>query len=173
VTARHIELALLLIAALISDFRAYRIDNRIIMVFLAVGALTGFLQEGPDGLLSALLGILLPLLTLFWLYSARMLGAGDIKLFCAVGAVMGIGFIPWCIAWSFLAGGLTALALMLARRNIKQRFRYLGGYLKACFLSGSILEYSELTDKSGGAKFHFSLAVAFGTAVQVCLASFL
>lgn len=169
----YIELALLLSAALVSDFRTYRIDNRIILVFLTAGLATGLALEGPSGLLSSFLGMALPLPLLFWLYPARMLGAGDIKLFCAAGAVMGIGFIPWCIAWSFLGGGLTALALMLARRNFRQRFRYLGGYLKACFLSGSILEYSELSDKSDGAKFHFSLAIALGSAVQVSLTLFL
>lgn len=169
---KYIELALLIIAALISDFRTYRINNRIILIFLTAGVMTGLVQDGLSGLPSSLLGASLPLLLLFWFYLPRMLGAGDIKLFCAIGAVMGIGFITWCIAWSFLAGGLTALAVMLARRNVIQRFRYLGYYLKACFLSGSILEYSELSDSSDGAKFHFSLAIAFGTAIQVMLPLF-
>ena len=169
---RYIELALLIIFALICDFRTYKIDNRLIVVFLAAGILTGLVQGGLSGLLSSLLGASLPLLLLFWLYLLRMLGAGDIKLFCSIGAVAGIGFITWCIAWSFLAGGLTALAVMLARRNVIQRFRYLGSYLKACFLSGSILEYSEISDQSGGAKFHFSLAIAFGTAIQALLTLF-
>ena len=169
---RYIELALLVILALISDFRTYRIDNRLIVVLLIAGVLTGLVQGGLNGLVSSLLGVSLPLLLLFWLYLLRMLGAGDIKLFCSIGGVAGIGFIPWCIAWSFLAGGFTALVIMLVRRNVSQRFRYLGSYLKACFLSGSILEYSEISDQSGGAKFHFSMAIALGTAIQVFLTVF-
>lgn len=168
-TIRYIELALLVIPAVISDFRTYKIDNRLIVAFLIAGALTGLMEEGPSGLLSSLLGASLPLLLLFWLYLLGMLGAGDIKLFCSVGAVAGFGFIPWCIAWSFLSGGVVALTVMLARRNVVQRVRYLGSYLKACFLSGSILEYSEISDKSGGAKFHFSAAIALGSAIQVIL----
>jgi prepilin peptidase CpaA len=167
--ARYVELALLVIPALIGDFRTYRIDNRIIAVFLAVGVLTSLMQGGLNGLLSSLLGASLPVLLLFWLYLLRMMGAGDIKLFCTIGSVAGSGFVLWCIAWSFLAGGLMAIAIMLARRNVRQRFRYLGSYLKTCFLSASIPEYFEISDKSDGAKFHFSLAIVFGTTIQALL----
>lgn len=168
-TAAYIELALLIISAIISDFQTYKIDNRLIAVFLVVGILTGMTQGGLNGLVSSLLGAFLPFLLLFWLYKLRMLGAGDVKLFCAVGAVAGIGFISWCVAWSFIGGGLAALIIMVSRRNLSKRFRYLWSYLKACFLSQSFLEYSEISDQTGGGKFHFSLAVAFGSMVQVLL----
>ena len=169
-TIRIIELALLLALSLISDLRTGRIDNRLNAVFISAGALTGLAFNCLDGLASSAAGILVPFILLFWLFLLRMLGAGDIKLFCAIGSIMGAWFAAWCMAWSFLAGGIMALALMILRKNAGQRFRYLGGYLKACLFTGSLLEYSEITDKSSGSKFHFSPAIAVGAVIQVVLA---
>lgn len=166
---RLIETALLLALSLLSDFRGGRIDNRIILFFIPAGVLTGLAASGPGALPASLLGILLPPMLLFWLYLPGMLGAGDIKLFCAVGAIAGAGFVLPCIAWSFLAGGVAALAVMLVRRNAVARFRYLGSYLKACFLTGSFLEYAKIKDNSDGSKFHFSAAIAAGAMIQAAL----
>ena len=58
------------------------------------------------------LGIVLPIALLFLLYQFGFLGAGDIKLFAALGAF--IGMEVWRIVlYSFLFGGVLSLLYMV------------------------------------------------------------
>jgi prepilin peptidase CpaA len=159
---RLVEIILLLLLAVYCDIRIYKIKNAIILLFTAAGLLTGFLSQGAHGLLMSLSGMLLPLILLFPLYALKMLGAGDIKLLCAVGSIAGSGTILYTIAYSFLAGGVIALAIMIIRKNGKQRIRCFLNYLKTCFLAQSFQPYGNFLGKSDGSKFRFSYAIACG-----------
>jgi prepilin peptidase CpaA len=166
---RYILLGLLLITAVVWDFRSYKISNVLIAAGLAAGLVSGFAADGVKGLVSAVLAALVPAVLLILLFALRMLGAGDIKLFCAVGAIMGLPFVLYAMAYSFLAGGVMALLIIAVRGNAKQRLGHIATYLKTCFLSGKFSPYTDFDDKSDGAKFHFSLAIAAGCAVQTAL----
>jgi prepilin peptidase CpaA len=158
-----VELAVLILLAVISDIRTCKIKNSIIIIFTAAGLATGIINAGMQGLAYSLAGAAIPLVLLFILYALKMLGAGDIKLLCAAGAIGGAGFIPYGIAYSFLSGGLIALVIMLLRKNAGKRARHFLSYIKSCFLSRSLLPYTDLPDRSDGAKFRFSIAIACGT----------
>ncbi len=167
---RIIIIAIVLAAAVAGDILRYRISNAIVAAGLAAGFLINFVFEGPGGLIKSLLGAILPVLLLFVLFALRMLGAGDIKLFCVVGAVMGAEFTTYAAAFSFLAGGIIAAAIMLARGNVRKRFAYVAIYLKTVFLTQSFVPYTDFDNKSDGAKFHFSPAIAAGCCIQAVLA---
>ncbi len=161
-----IVLAVILAAAVTGDILRCRISNTIVAAGLAAGFLINFLAEGSSGLVKSTLGALLPVLLLFILFALRMLGAGDIKLFCAVGAIMGAEFTAYAAAFSFLAGGIIALTVMLARGNVRRRFAFVAAYLKTVFLTQSFVPYTEFDDKADGAKFRFSPAIAAGCCIQ-------
>ncbi|HEX2945384.1 MAG TPA: prepilin peptidase [Clostridia bacterium] len=167
-----IILTAVLTAAVTGDLLRYRISNIVVVVGLATGFLLNFFTEGPGGLIGSLLGAILPVALLFVLFALRMLGAGDIKLFCAVGAVMGAGFAAYAIVLSFLAGGVAAAAIMIARGNAGKRFAFLGTYLKTAFLTQSFDPYTDFENKNDGAKFHFSPAIAAGCGIQAILVLF-
>lgn len=167
--ARIIILLVILAAAVTGDILRSRISNAIVAAGIAAGFLMNFLAEGSGGLIKSALGTLLPALLLFTLFALRMLGAGDIKLFCAVGAIMGAGFTAYAAAFSFLAGGIIALAIMLARGNVRERFAFVAVYLKTVFLTQSFVPYTDFNDKSDGAKFRFSPAIAAGCCIQSVL----
>ncbi len=76
-------------------------------------------------------GMLLPFVLLFPLFWFRMLGAGDIKLFCVLGILLEEKIL-WCIAWSFGFGAvLSMIRLFRDRELLKRRFQYLGHYVTA------------------------------------------
>jgi Flp pilus assembly protein, protease CpaA len=156
-------LFMLVLAALFSDIKTYKIKNVLIIFFVIAGVGLNTLAFGVKGLADCLLGTVLPFFLLILLFAARMLGAGDIKLFCAAGAIMGWQYILYCMAFSFMAGGVIALIIMLAGRNFIKRFKYLAVYLKSCFLTKSILSYGNFTEKNDGTKMRFSYAVTAGT----------
>lgn len=160
---------MLIVLSLASDLRSYKIKNSIIFPFILSGLAINCYYSGVDGMLASLLGIIFPAVLLMVLFALKMLGAGDIKLFCAIGAIMGIDFVLRTIAYSFICGGLIALALLVLRKNGRQRLIHLISYIIALLFTLSLQPYTNFNDKSDGAKFHFSYAIAFGTAVQVFL----
>lgn len=91
-----------------------------------------------------------------------MLGAGDIKLLSALGAVFGARNILKIMAYSFIAGGIIALVLFIARKNIKERFLYLYNYLKSVFLTLRIMPYTDFSNKEDSGKIPFAYAVFCG-----------
>jgi prepilin peptidase CpaA len=153
----------LLILALVSDLTTYRIKNSITYSFMLVGLIANFVLKGPEGVLFSLQGIMLPVVGLILLYIMRTIGAGDIKLLSAVGAMMGASFILYATVYSFICGGVIASLLILIRRNGIERFKYLLSYMKSCLISMELLQYADFKDKQDNGKFHFSIAVASGT----------
>lgn len=167
--SKAVVLILLLAAAMIGDIRCYRISNLTVASGLAAGLALNTIQSGFSGFLGSLLAAVLPAAALFVLFALRMIGAGDIKLFCAVGTIMGIEFILYTMLFSFLAGGIIAIGIMLGRGNLKERFVYIAMYLKSVFLSHNLIPYTNFTDKSDGAKFHFSPAIVAGSCLQLLI----
>lgn len=166
-----IIISMLLLLALISDLRTYSIKNFITYGFMLLGLTVNLVMEGVSGLAFSLQGIILPAACLFILYIMRILGAGDVKLLCAVGAVMGAAFALYAAVCSFICGGFIASGLMLARKNASERFNHLILYLTSCFLTMEILQYTDFKNRQDGGKFHFSIAIASGTAAVIIINS--
>ncbi len=59
-----------------------------------------------------------------------MIGAGDIKLFCALGGIMGCESIIKCIFISFLTGAGISAALLIFNHNFCERILYFIEYVK-------------------------------------------
>ncbi len=156
-------------AASISDIKTYKIKNSIILTFLTLGILSNTLASGIQGLLSSLKGISIPFACLFLLFALRMLGAGDIKLLSALGAIFGYPLIISIMLYSFISGGIIAIVLIITRKNALQRIVYILDYIKQCIMLSSILPYTNFNDKSDKAKFHFSIAILLGTLITLIL----
>ncbi len=159
---RYIILAFLLTAAVFQDMRSYKVRNITAASGAAAGLLVNLILDGPKGLLLSIIAAFIPFILLIALFALKMLGAGDIKLFCAVGAIMGVRFILIAMVISFLSGGIIAIFLMLIRSNSLQRLRHLAEYLKTCFFTQSFHTYTDFNNKNDGSKFHFSIAIASG-----------
>ena len=157
----------LLFIALRSDIKSYKIKNIVILTFIIIGMLTNSIVYGYEGFIDSFLGVIIPLLLLFILYALKMLGAGDIKLFSALGAVFGAKYIFDILAYSFIAGGIIALILVIVRKNSKERVLHLYNYLKSLILTLRFLPYTEFGNKEDSGKFPFAYAVFFGTIVFI------
>lgn len=150
--------------AAISDYRSYKIKNRDVLIFLVSGLIFNIFTDGIAGGKDALLGALLPLV-LFPLFVLRMLGAGDIKAFCALGSILGFEQSRHLILFSFVAGGIIALLFLMFRKNAMERFKNFWRYLKACFYMRNLLPYDSFTDPNG--KFRFAYGIFCGYIITV------
>lgn len=104
--------------------------------------------------------MLIPLV-LFPLYALKMLGAGDIKALCSIGAVVGFKLSVMTMLLTFVSGGIIALGFMLFNKNFIERFKNLFNYFKMIFYTRHIEKYSY-----GGSEksyFRFSFAITAGT----------
>ena len=106
-------LALGLLGAAITDVRSCKIPNAITFSLALWGLLIHGFTNGLEGLLFSLkgLGVGLGLLIMFYIWGG--MGAGDVKLLGAVGAIIGPSdvFIAFLVTASL--GGLYAIGLMI------------------------------------------------------------
>ena len=145
--------------AVISDYKEYKIKNISVVAFLIAGLLFNLITAGTPGLYDSILGLLIPLI-LLPLFALRMLGAGDIKAFCAIGSIVGLKMNAFILLYSFLVGGILALGFMILRKNALERFKKLGSYLYRCLIEKKLLSYDSFTDEKS--KFRFSLGIFGG-----------
>ena len=113
-----VVLAALVMVAGVYDFRFRRIPNWLVLCGLIAGfALNAFLYEWA-GLKGALLGMGLATLVYLPLYMVRGMGAGDVKLMAAVGAIVGPRDWIGIFILTAILGGLTAIVLILAKGRV-------------------------------------------------------
>src|SRR5215207_9008260 len=117
---------LLPLAALITyhDVRYRRIPNPFVLSALSGGLVINAAAGGGGGLLSALGGCALAFALMFGLHLFGAMGAGDVKLFAAVGALFGTRLVPSLFLVVLVTGGV--LALLTALRSGPVRTTMLG-----------------------------------------------
>lgn len=154
-------MSLLLIteAAVLCDLESGRIPNGLILAGIGMGVIYQCCAEGAVGLILCLGGMILPVILLGFLYYFRMIGAGDIKLFCVLGGFLGPGICFWCIVRAILAGGVISLAIMLYYGNFFERLFYFIEYVREYLETGVWKPY--LSGVGEKARFCFSIPVLF------------
>jgi len=96
------------------DLRERRIPNWLVLFALTGGILLNFWRGMPQ-LLNSLEGFGLGVGIFLIPFALGWLGAGDVKLLGAVGAVLGAHWLPRVIFYSALVGGVFALAAIALR----------------------------------------------------------
>ena len=87
---------------------------------MALGLLGNAAADGiTSGLLPAAAGLALGIAVLLPLYALRLMGAGDVKLMAAVGAFIGAPEILYAVLFTFIAGGVAALAFAVYRKALR------------------------------------------------------
>jgi prepilin peptidase CpaA len=108
--------AALIGCALLTDIRSMRIPNVLCAAAFAAALLYGGIAFGSHGLLVSLIGAAAGLGPMLVLYAARGIGAGDVKLFGALGAWLGTGQVLNVMMYSILYAGMIGLLLLAACR---------------------------------------------------------
>jgi len=110
-------LSIILIVAAVIDIRVQKIPNLITFPTMILGLVYYGVTNGWDGLLFSLGGLALGIAIFFILYMMGGMGAGDVKLMGAVGAIIGSKGILLTALFSALVGGVYALIILMF--NIK------------------------------------------------------
>jgi prepilin peptidase CpaA len=136
----------------VADLRHRRIPNALTFSAVALGLILNSVFFGLDGLRDSAEGAGLGLAMLFGLFVLRWMGAGDVKLMAAVGALQGPEFVFYACLWSAVFGAAIAVVGLL-------RSRRLG-------LAVAHLYYSRLMPQAGGS-FVTAWRVPYGPAIAL------
>ena len=122
ITSPKVIIALLFIplaaAIIYMDVRYRRIPNKLVLLTLVAGISLNLLFRGWHGLASSLEGMAVAFVMMFVLHLFGTMGAGDVKLFAAVGAIVGISSVLQTLMVVALMGGLLAIAKMIYARRV-------------------------------------------------------
>jgi prepilin peptidase CpaA len=157
--------ALLLLISVYTDIRYRKIYNGVTTTFAVLGLGLNIYLRGWWGVVFSVEGVLLGL-ALFFLsaFLGRILGAGDCKLFAAVGALQGPNMLAWCILYALIAGGVLAIIVALYRGVLKPALSRVGKSLYMRAAHGVPMDIATAGEKM---RLPYALAIAIGTIVAV------
>lgn len=154
-----LSLAVMTMGAVLADLRTGRIPNGLIVTGIGCGLFYQIFEKGAAGAVLFAGGAGLPILMLGVFYYFRMIGAGDIKLLCAVGGFVGPRSCLFCIAAAVLGGGGMAMILVFVRHSAVERIRCLTQFLRRYMETKQWEAYPGKADQH--AAFCFSVPVLF------------
>lgn len=108
----------LAIAIVYMDIRYRRIPNKLVLLILLGGLTLNTIFGGPHGLLVSLGGFALAFTLMFFFHLFGTMGAGDVKLFAAIGAVNGLPLVLPTLLVVALTGGVLAIGKMIYARRV-------------------------------------------------------
>lgn len=116
----QICVAVIVLAAAATDIRSRKIPNWLTLSGVIAGLALNGVVGGVAGLKSSFAGMLLGFGSYLVLYCLRAMGAGDVKLMAAVGAILGpANWISVFVATA-IAGGVLAVILIVSKRRVRE-----------------------------------------------------
>jgi prepilin peptidase CpaA len=161
----QVLLALLVVTAALFDSRQRRVPNWLTLAGLVLGiAINTFLYE-TAGLWMSLKGLGLAFLIYFPLYLLRGMGAGDVKLMAAVGAIAGWANWLGIMFGTAIMGGIAAIVLVVAKKRLRSTFGNIGLILASVRHGHAPYEGNPQLDvgSNQSVRLPHAVVIAFGT----------
>lgn len=131
--------------AVIWDLRYRKIPNWLTLPAVIIGFVL-FTIYNPSRWYFSLLGILLGLLVFLFPYLLGGIGAGDVKLLMALGAIFGPVLLVWIMLFTGVAGGVISIIQMLKNFGFKETRQKLSLFLLG-ITNGSTYKLSNQNDQ--------------------------
>ena len=159
---------ILMIAAII-DLYLRKIPNLLTYPTIIIALLYYFIYHGLNGLLFSIGGLLIGLIALGIFYIFGAMGAGDVKLMGAVGAVLGPKNVLNTFLFAGIIGGIYAIVIILFRFEAsKKLFNRIMTMLKTVLFTGNFIPIPEGEDEKPP-KLCYGIAIALGALITIWL----
>ncbi|HHV34461.1 MAG TPA: prepilin peptidase [Syntrophomonadaceae bacterium] len=119
-------LFIVILICLITDLRERKIYNKVVFPAAAVGIIVNTAHLGLPGLWTSIGGLITGVLIFIVPFAMGGLGAGDVKLLGAVGALKGPLFALYTALGTALIGGVIALLVLLWQSRLLSTLKRLG-----------------------------------------------
>ena len=101
------------------DYRERRIPNQLVFTGMIAGLAIGMISGGVKGLAWSALGLLAGIGILFVPFTMGGIGAGDVKLLGAIGAILGARGALISMLYGAIAGGLMSVIVLAMHGRLK------------------------------------------------------
>lgn len=122
-TASNTLLLLLITASGFCDLKERKIPNKITFTGILIGIVFNLVTGGWSGMLKGILGLLAGLAIFFLPFAMGGMGAGDVKLMGAIGALMGWQFSVLTALYSAIFGGAMVLIYLLYTGKLRETLK--------------------------------------------------
>ncbi|MCC6071742.1 prepilin peptidase [Massilia sp. GCM10020059] len=157
----------LLVAAAVSDYRTFRIPNRITGggILFALLYNTIVPAEWHADWTWAPAGMLLGFFAMLPMYLIRAMGAGDVKLMAMVGAFLGVSDTAYALLFCIVTAGISALIYALHKGVMGRMLANTGSILRGMFWSSVATGNPQLQPGAVASvgKLAYGISIAFGT----------
>jgi len=133
----------LISAAVIMDYKYFKIPNSLNLWGFISAIFLNLFSPGPYNLYSVVIGLMIPFVLLYPVFMIGGIGAGDIKLLCVIGAVIGMkSCMKFTVSCFIIAGiiGILKLILMEIRGEKNKRYTMHKIHFSYAIVVASILE---------------------------------
>ncbi|MCT1901546.1 prepilin peptidase [Oceanobacillus sojae] len=113
-----ILLIIFLLVVAYFDISKQRIPNWLNVIGVLAGILYHLFVYQIDGLLQSVFGVLAGGGIMLVLYIFKAIGAGDVKLFAAIGAITGVLFTLYATMYSIVFAGIIGVIILLFTKTI-------------------------------------------------------
>lgn len=155
-------LIILLLLATVSDFKTYRIPNKLILSGLVISFYFQFLRGSFFSLLYCFGILFLVCIVFLPIYYIRAIGAGDIKLFAMISCFLGMKQGMQVIIVAFIIGGIFSIVKLFRYHILRVQLQSLADYITRSYYLKKIVPYSSISIKKKNV-IHFSFPILLST----------
>jgi prepilin peptidase CpaA len=160
----NILLLFVLFICLYTDIRSRKILNIVTFPSIIFGIVYNIFALGFEGFLFSGKGLLVGVGFLIIPYILGGIGAGDVKLMAAIGALMGTSFVFYSFIYTALIGGAIAVLLIFKSRGFMNSIKALYFNFTNIVLFRSNLGSMIIPkDKKSSISFPYGVAIVLGT----------
>ena len=149
------------------DVRYRRIPNAFVLATLASGVIVNTVYGGWRGALASLGGCAIAFMLMFVLHVFGAMGAGDVKLFAAVGSLIGAHLVLPTFLVVVLTGGALALLLMLHTGAVRATMHRVLQILVGLLPGWELPRFSVPTDRKH--TIPYGVAITFGSLISLAI----
>ncbi len=156
-------------AIIYMDVRYRRIPNKLVFATLVGGLTVNALFGGMHGLVSGLGGFALGFAMMFVLHVFGTMGAGDVKLFAAVGSIVGTSHVLPTLFVVALTGGVFAVGKMIYARRVGRTLAGVAQFFYGLLPGQAVPHFEVPADHSY--TLPYALPICFGGLISLFLFS--
>jgi prepilin peptidase CpaA len=149
------------------DVRYRRIPNAFVLATLASGIIVNTVYGGWQGAVMSLGGCAIAFMLMFILHVFGAMGAGDVKLFAAVGSLVGTHLVLPTFLVVILTGGALALLLMLHRGAVRATMHRVLQILVGLLPGWELPRFSVPADRRH--TIPYGVAITFGSLISLAI----
>jgi prepilin peptidase CpaA len=149
------------------DVRYRRIPNAFVLATLISGLIVNTIYGGWKGTLGSLGGCAVAFILMFVLHVFGAMGAGDVKLFAAVGSLVGTHLVFPTFLVVILTGGALALLLMLHTGAVRTTMQRVLMILVGLLPGWQIPRFAVPNDRKH--TIPYGVAITFGSLISLAI----